>query len=135
MAYMNQEKKNRIAEAVKPILKKYGVKGTLSVRNHSTIVLTMSQGRVDFIGDMNADRLNPSIDTEELRERYNLDINPYWYQEHYGGETYHFLSELIPAIKSGGWYNNSDISTDYFDTAYYFDINVGTWKKPYTLTN
>ena len=30
-------------------------------------------------------------------------------------------------MKAGGkaWYNNSDIMTDYFDVAYYFDINIG----------
>jgi hypothetical protein len=37
MAYMNQERKAQIVAAVKPILAKYGVKGTFAVRNHSTI--------------------------------------------------------------------------------------------------
>ena len=38
MAYMNQERKAKVAAKVKPILAKYGMKGSLSVRNHSTIV-------------------------------------------------------------------------------------------------
>jgi len=25
--------------------------------------------------------------------------------------------------------------TDYFNTAYYYDVQVGRWNKPYRLTN
>jgi hypothetical protein len=51
MAYMNQEKKAKIAATLKPILKKYGIKGSLSVRNHTSIVLTITAGKVDFYKD------------------------------------------------------------------------------------
>ena len=37
MAYMNQEKKAVIAAALKPILKKYKLKGSLRVHHHSKI--------------------------------------------------------------------------------------------------
>jgi hypothetical protein len=43
MAYMNQEKKAVIANAMKPVLKKYGLKGSLSVQNHSGITLNIIQ--------------------------------------------------------------------------------------------
>ena len=33
--------------------------------------------------------------------------------------------------KNKGWYDNSDAMTDYFDTAYYISMNVGSWNKPY----
>jgi hypothetical protein len=49
MAYMNQERKQKIATNLKPILAKFGVKGPLSVRNHSSIVLTLKSGSIDFI--------------------------------------------------------------------------------------
>lgn len=42
MAYMNQEKKAKIAALLKPVLAKYGLKGSLAVHNHSTIRLTVS---------------------------------------------------------------------------------------------
>lgn len=138
MAYMNQTKKQTIAAKVKPILAKYGMKGSLSVRNHSTIVLKLTSGKIDFIGDLNSTRqfgyVPVELDKAKMRERYELDINPYWYQEHYTGEALAFLSELIPAMKSADWYDNSDIQTDYFNTAYYYDVNVGSWNKPYVLT-
>jgi hypothetical protein len=36
-------------------------------------------------------------------------------------------------MKSAGWYDNSDAQIDYFDTAYYYDVNIGNWKKPYKV--
>jgi hypothetical protein len=123
MAYMNQNRKAIIASKIKPILKKYGMKGSLSVRNHSTIVLTLSEGPIDFAKDGNM----------VLQFGYHLDVNPYWYQDHYNGKSKQFLDEIIPAMKSAGWYDNSDAMTDYFDTAYYFDVRVGKWNKQYKV--
>jgi hypothetical protein len=134
MAYMNQDRKKKIAEKVKPILKKYGVKGSLKT-DRLSITLTIKSGPIDFIGDFNQDRSGrPDIPKEELRKHYSLDINPYWFQEHFGGESYHFLKEVITALKSGDWYDNSDAQIDYFDTAYYYHVNVGNWQTPYTIT-
>jgi hypothetical protein len=137
MAYMNQERKAKVVEKVNPILAKYGMKGSLSVRNHSTIVLTITSGPLDFIGDMNTERDTllgyTPIDKDALRKSYAIDINPYWYHEHYTGTSHTFLSEIFPAMKAADWYDNSDAQIDYFDTAYYVDVNVGKWNKPYTL--
>jgi hypothetical protein len=138
MAYMNQTRKATIAEKVKPILAKYGMKGSLSVRNKSTIVLTLTSGKIDFIGDLAQTRqfgyVTAEVDKDKMRERYEIDINPYWYMEHYTGQSLAFLTELFPALTSADWYDRSDAQTDYFDTAYYIDVNVGKWNKPYTLT-
>jgi hypothetical protein len=138
MAYMNQTKKQTIAAKVKPILAKYGMKGSLSVRNHSTIVLKLTSGPIDFIGDLTTQRqfgyVSYELNKDEMRKRYELSINPYWYHEHYTGTALAFLSEIIPAMKSADWYDDSDAQVDYFNTAYYYDVNVGSWNKPYNLT-
>jgi hypothetical protein len=114
MAYMNQERKKIIAANLKPVLKKYGVKGTLSVRNHSAIVLTLKSGKIDF---------------GSARDQ----VNPYWFQDHYEGVAKKFLTEAFAALKSAGWYNNTRSEIDYFDIAYYVDINIGKWKQPYIV--
>ena len=44
-----------------------------------------------------------------------------------------FLNELVVAMKGTKWFDKSDIMTDYFHTAYYIDINVGKWNKPYVV--
>lgn len=131
MAYMNQDRKATIAAAVKPILARYGVKGSLRTDKYS-ITLTLTSGSIDFISDLNSDRMSQSKD--ELRKEYALSVNPYWFQEHYDGESYHFLKEIMGAMKAAEWYDRSDAMIDYFDTAYYYNVNVGRWNKPYTVT-
>ena len=124
MAYMNQDKKKVIASKLKPVLKKYGVKGTLSVRNHSSIVLNVKAGKIDFFEDYG--------DREDAK-KFGIQVNPYWFHDHFEGKSKQFLTEAFDALKSAGYYNNTDASIDYFDTAYYYDINIGKWNKPYVL--
>jgi len=135
MAYMNQEKKAAIVAAVKPILKKYGIKGTFSVRNHSSICLNIKEGKIDFIKNFNETvQVQPGGFRNGTPAEKYIDVNPYWYQEHFSGVAKKFLSEVFPAMKAAGWYDNSDAQTDYFDTAYYVDVNVGSWNKPYVVS-
>lgn len=132
MAWMNQERKQKVVAAAKPILCKYNVKGSFKTDRHS-ITLTLRSGSLDFLKDVVAERqaaLRPGV-----HEDYHFDINQYWYSEHYTGITKKFLDELMPAMRAADWYDRSDISTDYFDTAYYYHVRVGTWTSPYTLSN
>jgi hypothetical protein len=66
-----------------------------------------------------------------IRKNKMIDVNPYWFQEHFSGKAKAFLTEVFAGMKSAGWYDRSDVQTDYFDTAYYVDVNVGAWDKPY----
>jgi hypothetical protein len=124
MAYMNQEKKKVIAAKLKPVLKKYGVKGTLSVRSHMSIVLNVKSGKIDFFNDYG--------DVEDAK-KFGIQVNPYWFQDHFTGKSKEFLADAFDALKSAGYYNNSDAQIDYFDCAYFYDINIGKWNKPYSL--
>jgi hypothetical protein len=136
MAYMNQERKAKINQALKPILAKYKVKGSLSVRNHMTIVLTLKSGAIDFIGNSNRVCGN---DFYQMSRGFKINntghdqVNPYHYQSHYDGDAKDFLTEALTALKAADWYDESDIMTDYFNTAYYVDVNIGKWDKPYIL--
>ena len=134
MAYMNQSKKAVIASKLKPVLKKYGLKGSLSVNNHSTIVLTVKSGKIDFIKNFNSTTQNRpgGFRNGSAAEKY-ISVNPYWYQEHFTGQSKEFISEAMAALKGADWYDKSDAQYDYFDTAYYVDINIGKWNKPYIV--
>jgi len=135
MAYMNQERKAKIATALKPILAKYKMKGTLRTRQHA-ITLTLRSGPVDFIQDLKDSWINLiGIEKIDLRKKYQLDINPYHYNTYYEGESAQFIGEVNTAMQAADYYDNSDIMTDYFDTAYYYDITVGTFQKPYKVVN
>jgi len=135
MAYMNQERKQAKAPAIKAVLKKYDVKGSLSVRGHSTLVLTLKSGKIDFIG--NSNRVCGSSNYQVSRGfRPNTsgycDVNPYWFKEHYDGKALSFLKEVF-AIMNDGNHDNSDIQSDYFDVGWYSDVNIGKWNKPYVI--
>ena len=131
---MNQERKAKIANALKPILAKYGMKGTLKCRQHA-ITLTLRQGPIDFIGDLNESRNGRlGVSKDEMRKHYELQVNQYWIDEHYTGVSLEFLNKVKGAMMSADYYDNSDAQIDYFDTAYYYDINIGSWDKPYNLT-
>lgn len=132
MAYMNQEKKAKIAPNVKSVLKKYGVKGTLSVCNRVTLVMTVTQGPIDFIANFNEVNADKIVNKVCGKAVDSLNVNPYWYHEHFSGKALSFLKELLPAMNAGN-HDNSDVQTDYFDVGWYVDVNIGRWNKPYRV--
>lgn len=127
MAYVSQELKAKLAPAIKAICKKYGVKATLSVRNHLSLVLTVKSGKIDFISDFGN---TPEARTDA--EKFGIQVNPYHYKSHFSGEAYHFLNEVIPAMNDGNW-DKSDAQVDYFNVGWYISVNIGKWNKPYVL--
>lgn len=124
MAYMSQENKALLAPKIKAILKKYGVKGTLSVDNHRALVLTIKEGKLDFLGNCSRVIGKPVSD--------QLDVNPYWYRDHFDGKCKDFMIEVMEAMNVGNW-DKSDIQTDYFNVGWYVHVYVGKWNKPYNL--
>lgn len=138
MAWMNQEKKAQIVAAVKPILARYKLKASFSVDNHSSIVVHIKSGKIDFFTNYSdCMRSQPGrrqdIVDDVVSRRY-MDVNQYWFQEHFSGTALQCMDEIFKAIKTaGGWYDKSDIQTDYFDTAFYINVKIGKWNKPYIL--
>ena len=114
MAYINQEEKKQIAPVVKAILKEYGQKGTLGIRNHSTIVLKLK----DIAGMF---KFN-----DEFEAKWGKDINPYWFQDHYAEQpvVVEMLDKLFTALKGENYFNHDDAMTDYFHRKHYVDIEV-----------
>jgi len=116
MAFMNQERKKELAPGIKEILKKYHMKGSIRVNNHSTLVVSLTEGTIDF-GTL----------------KRQVSTNPYNIKNHYKGMAQKFLLELLDAMKGTIYYDRSDSQTDYFDVAYYISIDIGKWDKPYIL--
>lgn len=134
MAYVSQTLKKSLAPAIKAICKKHGVKATLSVGHHMSLILTIKSGKIDFFESFN--RLSMAESRPDhlpfQPETHDLRVNPYHYKRHFDGKALKFLSEVIPAMNKGN-HDNSDIMTDYFDVGWYIDVNIGRWNKPYAL--
>ena len=118
MAYVSNETKSKIQVALKPVFKKYGIKATLSKGSScSTLSVNISAGDINFGSDYE-------------------QVNVYHIDKHYTGVAKDFLNEVLSTIKlAGDWYDESNSQIDYFNTAFYIDINVGHWDKPYKYNN
>jgi hypothetical protein len=116
MAYASQDLKKKVAPLVKTILDQYGLKGSLSINNHLTLVLTIKTGDLFW----------------ELDEKCN-DVNTYHLGASFTGKELECLTELKDALNLDN-YDNSDIQTDYFDVGHYIAITIGKWDKPYKYT-
>lgn len=133
MAYMSSEKKAELHPRIKAVLKKYNIKATLSVNNHSTLVLKIKQGAIDFISNTNrVVAARPGGFRNGIPAEKAISINPYWYHEHFDGKALSFLTEIMEAMNDGN-HDRSDTMTDYFDVGWYTDVNIGNWKAPYAL--
>tara|TARA_B100000787_G_C16090153_1_gene248542 strand:+ start:52 stop:411 length:360 start_codon:yes stop_codon:yes gene_type:complete len=114
MAYVSQEMKKELAPAIKAVLKKYRMKGSIAVNNHSTLEVNLSEGYIDC-------------------NRGSTSVNVYHIDEWYEGVAKNFLNELLDAMKGPKYFNNDDAMTDYFNRSHYTDINIGKWNKEFKL--
>ena len=132
MAYMNQEKKAKIAPEVKRLLAKYDLKGSLSVEHNSTLVLTIKSGGVDFLGADRVYHRRENLYRTGAPETH-MQVNTHHLDSAFSGKALEALAELRTAMNTGN-HDNSDIQSDYFDVGWYADINIGKWDKPYQFT-
>ena len=114
MAYISQDEKKTLAPAIKAVLKKYNMKGSIGIRHHSTLVVNLQSGSIDFGKDY-------------------IQVNEY-HLDNYSETARDFLTELASAMRGPDWYDHSDAMTDYFNVAHYISINVGQWNKAYICT-
>ena len=56
-------------------------------------------------------------------------VNPYWYPDQVNLNDGHIVEKMLKIIKKK-WWDESDIRTDYFHTAFYFNLGFGRWDKP-----
>ena len=132
MAYINAAEVKAVREQLKarfPNLKFGCRKGSGSL----SIDVTIKSGDIDFFENYNTTcgARNQSTAKEHMQ------INQYWMHDHFEGvalETLQGVMEIIKTAPTRQWYDNSDIMTDYFDTAFYIHLQVGEWNKPYQLT-
>ena len=118
MAYVSQNDKKELSVGIKKVLKKYGMKGNIGVKNHMSLYVDVMEGPIDF--------------DFSHGEGYS-QVNTYWIDDHYKGIAKQFLNELLAEMKGTKYYNNDNAMFDHFDRSHYTDINIGKWNKPYKL--
>lgn len=124
MAYMSQEQKKVIAAKLKKVVPA-GWKYSLRVRDHSTIVMTVTAAPLDF---------SDKVDWYEGRVRDVYQVNPYHFERNILCEKFRAEVKAIMDCLNTDNFNNSDTMTDYFHVGHYVDLTFGAFGKPYTNT-
>ena len=138
MAYISQERKAELVPAIKKLCKNYGIKASVAVNHHSTLVVNIKSGKLDLCGNyfsICAPRYAREFPghTQLTREQCtHIQVNPYWAHEQFFGKCRDFIVELLRLMNIGN-HDNSDIQSDYFDVGWYKSVNIGQWNKPYQV--
>lgn len=132
MAYVDQNKKARIAAALKPVMPK-DWKWSLAVQNHSTIVLTISQAPVDLLAEYTrvGNERRRYGDSSHIRPDH-ADVNHYHLDGAFDGELLETFRKIVTALNTDN-HNRSDSQTDYFDVGHYVKVQLGRWNKPFVV--
>jgi hypothetical protein len=134
MAYVSQEKKAKIAAALKLVVPK-GWKYSLGVENHRTICMTISAAPVDLIADYNAagqsDFYRMARGFEPAKD--HISVNEFHFKDHFGPEVRSVLEKIVECLNIDN-FDKSDAQTDYFCVGHYVSLNIGRWNKPFVCT-
>lgn len=136
MAYVNQERKAKIAANLKKVMPE-GWKYSLAVRNHSTLVLTIRQAPVDLLGNIRetTSKMDYAFAYGNKAPEVGTywDVNTYYIDRQFSGDVLATMQAIDVAMNDGN-HDNSDIQTDYFDVGWYVDIKIGKWDDPFLDT-
>lgn len=140
MAYVTEQIITKARAALKVLNKEYGIKATLSGKGSSSLVLTIAEGSIDFIGNFCENTAAKRIqhDTQQVikwvTKEQHLSVNQYYLDSSFSGKALEYLEKAKDIMYADHW-DKSDIQTDYFHCAYYVNINIGRWNKPYKFQN
>lgn len=119
MAYISASEVKRIREALKAAFPEF----KFSVRKQNSglsVGVTVVSGPLDLSPDC-----------------YHGDgygqINHFHLDNYKFGAFYQAIDMIIRRAPERKFYDNSDSQIDYFDVAFYYDIHVGSWRKPYEV--
>lgn len=132
---MNQERKAKIKAMLDKNLKGTGVKFSLRCTSLS-ITCTIKSAPIDLIANSNE---TCSKDSYQVARGFKPNttayeqVNQYHYKEHFSGKSLDIMDRIVKSMYAADYYDNSDAMTDYFDTAYYINIQIGQWDKPFIV--
>lgn len=127
MAYMNQEKKRKINEALKKVVPK-DWKYSLRVHHHSSIVMTISSAPIDLL---RAFAENQYFKHDEATYK---DVHQYRYHGQLEDQSLiEVFDQIFEALNTDN-FDKSDIMSDYHHVGHYVDLRIGAWDRPFICT-
>lgn len=121
MAFISTEKTKEIRENLKKAFPK--LKFSVTRIHYSKVIIIIKSGNIDFLGAMEC------VDKAKYE---GINVSEFSFEKYFfTEETQKAISQIFAIIKGQDWYDNSNAMIDYFETAYYFDLKLGEWEKPY----
>jgi hypothetical protein len=112
MAFITKETTKLIRNALKAEFPE--IKFSITMRDHAKIFVKIMKSPYFAEGESN------SSGFYHLRNHASKDV----------------IAKIEDIVRiTGNYYDDSDAMTDYFDTAFYYDIEVGSWDKPHVKTS
>ncbi len=130
MAYMDQEKKAKIAVELKKVMPK-NWKYTLKVSDHAQLQLVIRKADVDILDNIKMSDEYKNRGRKSAKEEGYFNVNHYYIQDTFKDKKLADVFSDIYAAMNCLNYNNSNIMADYFDVGYYIAIKIGEWDKPF----
>jgi hypothetical protein len=122
MAYISQETKKAILDSVKKLVKQHdpAIKVTASVRNYRSLTVRLKNDKL-----LNEDIAYYSARKAQAKDWVIRREQVLYFPGTLNPETLELYKAIEKVIREvGGYYDNSDPTTDYYDTAFYYDCVV-----------
>ena len=128
MAYIKTEEVSAIRNELKKRFGHTGLKFGVKKQHHSSVHVTIKAGPIDF-SDIYRDHYGSG---DHYAQVHVYHLSNYGQHQPFFEEVLKII-KTAPALAEGGreWFDKSDIMTDYFHTAFYINLNVGEYDKPY----
>ena len=136
MAYISTEQVKEIRDSLKrEFPAKDGWKFSVRREHASSVTVAVLAGPIefclytlpDFVDWQGPAHMHPE---RRLTRQTYAQVNQYHYKERWDAESEDVFDRMLAIIKKD-WWDESDSMTDYFNTAFYFHLNIGKWDKPY----
>lgn len=124
MAYITTEEMTAKRKALKAAFPaKAGWKLSIRKRNYSTVCVTVKEypKSLSFPGHISVNPYGPFSPDAPIYKEKGFE---------FGEAEVEAINKLIAVAKGNDWYDNSDVMTDYFDTAFYISLSIGDWDAP-----
>jgi len=142
MAWVQKSTVTKVREGMKILNKEYGIKTSVAGTNSHSLKLRIVSGKIDFLANRIAKLADDHRHTPEEIERHTkalrmnqgMSVNHYWLSDAFDGIALEYLEKAKAILMVDHW-DKSDIQSDYFNCAYYINMDIGSWDKPYEVTN
>lgn len=128
MAHITQEKKKKIALAIKALNLPKSWKTSLSIRDGMSRRISIVSAPVTVLTDYSPPAYHLERDPNFVAtDASNLYVNEHHLGSTFSGKTLKVLERIMDAVKTAGdWFDRSDAMSDYSNAAFFIDLTFGS---------